>query len=124
MYHNYSEYGQMDFPKTGAEILEKGKAKVKDLKEKLADREVALKVQVKEAGLDDSVDILLNIDDLLNEACSSANAPSDVKVRLQNLVRKIRDERQELDRLELMVRNLPEGETFKLSFDALTYFGF
>lgn len=119
-----NEFKNLHFPKTGKEIVEKGKAKVESLTGKLADREKALKEQLTEAGLTDTMDILLNIDDLLNEACSSANAPSDVKVRLQNIVRKVRDEKAELERVETMVRNLPEDETFKLSFEALTYFGF
>jgi len=119
-----NEFKQLYFPKAGHEIREKGHDKIQVLKGKLEDRERALREQIKDAGLNDSVDILLNIDDLLNENNSSANAPSDVKVRLQNLVRKVRDEKDELERVELMVRNLPSDETFNLSFDALIYFGF
>jgi len=123
MYYG-NEMKQLHFPKKGTEIEEKGKALIEALKGKLADREKALKAQLTEAGLTDTMDILLNIDDLLNEAVSSANAPSDVKVRLQNIVRKVRDEKAELERLEMMVRNIPREETFKLSFEALAYFGF
>lgn len=123
MYYG-KEFGQLHFPKTGKEIVLKGHEKVEALKKKLVEREVELKAMLKDAGLTDSLDILLNIDDLLNEAVSSANAPSDVKVRLQNIVRKVRDEKDELERVEMMVRNLPVDEQFKLSFEALTYFGF
>ena len=119
-----NEFKNLHFPKEGKAIIEKGRLKVEELKGKLADREKALKEQLTEAGLTDTMDILLNIDDLLNDAVSSANAPSDVKVRLQNIVRKVRDEKAELDRVETMVRNLPKEETFNLSFDALEYFGF
>jgi len=119
-----NEFKELHFPKTGKEIEEKGKAKIGELKAKLVDREKALKAQLTEAGLTDTMDILLNIDDLLNEAVSSANAPSDVKVRIQNIVRHVRDEKAELERVEIMVRNIPREETFNLSFDALIYFGF
>lgn len=121
-----NEFKELEFPKTGKEIKEKAQMKADELRQKLADREKALKVQLEEAGLTSTMDILLNIDDLLNEANSSANAPSDVKVRIQNIVRKVRDEKAELERLELVVRNIPEyrEEPFALSFDALSYFGF
>lgn len=123
MYYS-KEFNELHFPKTGAEIEEAAGEKAQELKEKLQERERALRVQVKEAGLSDSVDVLLHIDDLLNRDASSANAPSEVKVKLQNLVRKIRDEREELERLHLVMRNIPREETFNLSFAALGYFGF
>jgi DNA repair exonuclease SbcCD nuclease subunit len=127
-----NEFNELEFPKTGKEIEEKALAKAEELKKKLADREKALKVQLEEAGLTDTMDvrltdtmdILLNIGDLLNEANSSVNVSSDVKVRIQNIVRKVRDEKAELERVGIIVRNIPREETFKLSFDALTYFGF
>jgi len=118
-------FGQLEFPKTGAEIVERVHAKAEALKVKLADREKALDMQLKDAGLTDTMSLLLNVDDLLHgEAMSSANTPSDVKVRIQNIVRKVRDEREELERLNLVIRNLPKDKTFDLSFGALTYFGF
>jgi uncharacterized membrane protein YdfJ with MMPL/SSD domain len=121
-----NEFKELEFPKTGKEIKEKAQAKAEELKKKLADREEALKVQLEEAGLTSTMDILLNIDDLLNEANSSANAPSDVKVRIQNIVRKVRDEKAELERIELVIRNIPEHreKPFDLSFEALSYFCF
>ena len=124
MYYNGNEFRQLTFPKTGEQIKERGVEKIRTLKLSLKSRERAIQAIVKEAGLTSSVDILLNVDDLLNENFSCEQAPSEVKARLQNVVRKVRDEKEELSRLELMVRNLPDNVKYDLSFDSLSYFGF
>lgn len=123
MYYG-AELKELSFPKTGAEIETATNEKMEAIKAKLAMRESALRLLVKEAGLSDTVDVLLRLDDLMNKDASAAETPSEVKVKLQNLVRKIRDEHEEMERLSLVSRNIPREQTFDLSFAALEYFGF
>lgn len=108
----YGAFDQLRFPKTGAEI------------KRLQEREEAAAKIIEDIGVDSPVDALINVKELLERTHSSSKAPSEAKNRLQHVVGKIEKERKELAQLKAVERNLPESETFNLSFTSLRYFDF
>jgi hypothetical protein len=122
MYHR--QFDQLWFPKKGAEVRQQIQDKIAKLDKRLEEREEFLRGLVAEAGVEDSVDALINLDSLLQTARRSAKAPAEAKTRMQEVIEKIGKERKEKELLMLVDRNLPNDETFNLEFEALRYFEF
>ena len=122
-FHMSRVFENLEFPKKGAEIVEKAEVKLGQLREKIAGREALLSDLAKELKLESAVDVLVHADDLDNRVTNAAGSSAE-KAKLRNALGKLREEREICQELEMLIRNLPREETFRLTFESLQYFGF
>lgn len=118
-----SMFSDLHFYKTGAEIKGKCEERIAAVRESAAEREKLINELTKQMGLKTATDVLLHMDDL-DGLVSNARAESPVKAKLHQAVGSLRDKREELESLEMVVRNIDTSEKFKLSFSALEYLEF
>jgi hypothetical protein len=116
-------FENLEFPKKGAEIVEKAEVKLGQLRGKIAGREELLSDLAKELKLESAVDVLIHADDLDNRMTNAAGTSAE-KAKLRNALGKLREEREICKELEMLIRNLPKEETFRLTFESLQYFEF
>jgi hypothetical protein len=121
--HMSRVFDNLEFPKKGAEIVAKAETKLGELREKIAGREALLSDLAKELKLESAVDVLIHADDLDNRVTNAAGTSAE-KAKLRNALGKLREEREICKELEMLIRNLPREETFRLTFESLQYFGF
>jgi hypothetical protein len=122
-FHLGRVFENLEFPKEGAEIVEKAEGKLADLREKIQAREKMLEGLAKDLNLESAVDVLIHADEL-DDRMSNAAGTSAEKAKLRNALGKVREERETCRELEMLIRNLPREETFRLTFESLQYFGF
>jgi hypothetical protein len=122
-FHMSRVFENLEFPKKGSEIVAKAEAKLGTLREKIQGREEILADLAKELKLETAVDVLIHADDLDNRVTNSAGSSAE-KAKLRNALGKLREEREVATELEMLIRNLPKEETFRLTFESLQYFGF
>jgi hypothetical protein len=121
----YGNFDNLAFPKTGSEIKTKAAGLRVQLLEKVEERKKRIQGLATEMALTDPVEVLMNLDELIkNTSSNTAGATVGNKAALQREVAARKSELEEIGKLDLIVRNLPESESFKLSFQELTYFGF
>jgi hypothetical protein len=118
-----SMFSDLHFYKTGAEIKSKCELRVDKVLESATEREKLIDDLTKQMGLKTAADVLLHMDDL-DDLVSNARAESPVKAKLHQAVGSLRDKREEIDSLQMVIRNIDTSEKFKLSFSALEYLGF
>jgi hypothetical protein len=116
-------FSDLHFYKTGAEIKNKCELRVDKVRESAIEREKLIDELTKQMGLKTAADVLLHMDDL-DDLVSNARAESPVKAKLHQAVGSLRDKREEIENLEMVIRNIDVSEKFKLSFSALEYLGF
>jgi hypothetical protein len=122
-FHMSRVFENLEFPKAGAEIVEKAEAKLAELRDKIKTRERMLEDLAKDLKLESAVDVLIHADEL-DDRMSNAAGTSTEKAKLRNALGKVREEREICRELEMLIRNLPKEETFRLTFESLQYFGF
>ena len=118
-------FPHLSFPKTGSEIKDRVRKMISERLAKIEERKERLNVLSKEMKLDTSMDVLMNIDQLAQGQYSNAAEITVGKAAaLRSEVSALKETQSEVERLQSISRNLPDGETFKLAFDELDYFGF
>lgn len=120
----HGNFQHLSFPKTGKEIKEKVAGMIEARIQKISDREGRIKQLVEKKGVT-ATDFFANLHEF--ESPSYQNTYSFQAGELANLKAEalaIKENREELDRLKLIHRNLPDSDTFKLDFAELDYFGF
>lgn len=121
----YGHFENLTFPKTGTEIKTKAAGLRVQLQEKVEERKKRIQGLATEMSLTDPVEVLMNLDELShNTHSNTAGATVGNKAALQREVAARKSELDEIGNLDLIIRNLPDSESFKLSFQELTYFGF
>jgi hypothetical protein len=116
-------FGDLNFEKTGAEIKGKAETKIGTLREKTKERETTIQELCKGMGLETAMDVLTKMDQL-DDMVSNAAGDSPEKAKLHQAVNRVRDIREEMDQLEIVIRNIDPEKTFTLSFEALEYYEF
>jgi hypothetical protein len=116
-------FGDLNFDKTGAEIKGKSEELLGTLREKLREREAMIQELTKSMGLETAMDVLTKMDEL-DEMVTNSMGDSPEKAKLHQAVSKLRDYREEMDQLEIVIRNIDPEKTFTLSFEALEYYKF
>jgi hypothetical protein len=109
------------FPKTGREVICAASAKIAKLTLKIGERKKHVRDQAKALGLESVEDALLKAENL---GMNLSVEDSIVHTKMLNNREKARAEQEELEKLEILVRNLPEDAEINLDFDTLEYFGF
>lgn len=116
-------FGDLNFDKTGAEIKGKAETKLGNLRHKVTEREATIQELCKAMGLETAMDVLTKMDQL-DEMVSNAAGDSPEKAKLHQAVSRVRDIREEMEQLEVVIRNIDPDKTFTLSFEALEYYEF
>lgn len=115
------EFNQLVFPKSGSDIVAKAVQKAEKIEAKITERKRVVGDMAKSLGITNVEDALLRAEDLGLEL----NAEDQVvHSKMLSNRSKAQKENEELRRLQMLIRNLPPDQSFDLSFDALSYFGF
>jgi hypothetical protein len=122
-FHMSRVFENLEFPKKGSEIVIKAEEKLGALRKKIGEREALLADLAKELKLKSAVDVLIHADDLDNRVTNSAGSSAE-KAKLRNALGKLREEREIAKELDMLIRNLPKEEEFRLTFESLQYFEF
>lgn len=117
----HGEFSSLSFPKKGKEIKGRVELKVAENKAKLDEKEIEIKKMAKEFDLD-IVKLLMDLDSL--RGMSNRAMPSQEMDKLQSLAHRIDALKKENAKLGLVLRNLPDGTEFNLTFSELEYFAF
>lgn len=115
--------GDLSFDKTGAEIKGRAETKLGVLRDKLKEREEVIQGLTTSMGLETAMDVLTRLDQL-DEMVSDGIADSPEKAKLHQAVLKLRDHREEMGQLDIVIRNIDSEKVFTLSYDALEYYEF
>lgn len=122
----HGSFESLSFPKPGEHIITKAKKMIGEIEAKIKEREGRVKDLATEMKLDSSMDVLMNLDQLAPNNYS--NSGSEIQLgkasALRSEITAIHTARTEQQRLQMIVSNLPAGDTFKLTFGELEYFGF
>jgi hypothetical protein len=121
----YGDFESLNFPKTGKEIVERAVALRDRVAAKIKEREGRIRDAAKEMGLKDAGDVLMSlqaISDGTSNGAGDLNLNVGLAAKVRGEVSEVQKERKEVEKLRLVIENLPQGETFKLSFAELTYF--
>lgn len=125
----------LEFPKYGKEIVAQAEKKVKVVEAKIKERQDRIKNITEKKGIN-VADILGNLEALsvqgihtyhgLTEGAMSPSLNLNVGEAelLKAEAKAIKEEKQSLDNLNLIIRNLPKEQVFKLQFDQLEYLDF
>lgn len=122
MFNGDSKYEHLVFTKTGTQILEKAKSKCDYLVEKIKLRgdELAKICQEKK------IDAVLMLDAIRRSEVSNTYGliPNEEVAKIQELSRRIEQNRTELKMVESVIRNLDSDRKFELTFTELEYWRF
>lgn len=121
----YGNFKNLSFPKSGKHIVQKATALRDTLVAKIKEREERIRGAAAEAGLKDAADVFLSLQ-AVAEGTSSHNGINmnvGLAAKVRSEVSALSEERKEVDRLRLIIENLPPDSTFDLDFDELRYFG-
>jgi hypothetical protein len=126
----YGSFESLQFPKTGAMIVTKARVLHKSITAKMKEREGRIRAAAKEMGLKDAGDVLMSMQSIANGESAYGNAPAanlnltvGLAANMKSEIAEMDKERQETERLRLIIDNLPPREKFKLKFEELKYFG-
>jgi hypothetical protein len=122
----YGDFASLEFPKKGREIVTKAKALSARLGKKIKEREKRIRDAAKEAGMKDAGDVLLSLQSIAEGSSNAGDVNMNVGLaaKLKGELAEMNKERTEVDRLRLIIENLPPKGTFSLKFDELRYFEF
>lgn len=120
----YGTWNNISFTKEGTDLKAKVDAKILTLKRKQEERQERIRVICANKGLN-ITDLLQNIDAFNQNMSNQAfNMNVGEMEALKSESRALRDERATLKTLEIMSRNLDEGQQYKLTFEQLEYLDF
>lgn len=117
-------WSNFQFFKSGSEIKAKAETKVQQLQAKLEDRQNRINAMCKEKGLD-ITQLLTNIDAFANGMSSDAlriNIGELSQIKAET--RAMKDERNTLEQLQIIVRNVVPSTSYELTFSQLEYLDF
>lgn len=115
-------FSKLSFPKTGEEIKKQAEEKIEKLQAKIEERKRLIAEHAAQLGIESVEDALTRAEELGLELTDAEDQVAHTKM-LSNRSR-AKEEQSEIRQLEMLVRNLPDDETYKLDFDSLQYFGF
>lgn len=112
----------LKFPKLGKEIIEAAMATKDAVAEKIDDRQKRISRLCEEKGLS-VADFFNNADEFYNNSTAYGVQAGEL-AQLREESMHIQNEKAVLKELDLIIHNLPPEESFDLTFEDLTYFGF
>ena len=113
----HGSFSNLSFPKKGAAIKRKIQVMLKEIRDKLKERKGRVEILAKDMKMD------MNIDKLSDGSYS--NSGQEIKAAaLRQEIAAMKAQSDEAEKLESILRNLPDNETYKLDFSELSYFGF
>lgn len=120
----YGDFENLEFPKTGKQIIERAVALRDRVAAKIKEREDRIRGAAAEMGLKDAGDVLLSLQAIAegNSNAGDLNMTVGLAAKVRGEVAELTKERKEIEKLRLVIENLPQDATFKLSFAELTYF--
>jgi trehalose-6-phosphate synthase len=110
-----------EFPKKGSEIKEKAKKKIEQLKAKVETRRTMISEQAAALGIKSVEEALTRMEEFGHKPEVEDQVAFSKIVSNRN---KVKSEWDEIEKLKLLARNLPDDGEYKLDFAALEYFGF
>jgi hypothetical protein len=120
----YGDFESLTFPKTGKEIVDRATALRERVTAKIKEREQRIRDAAKEMGLKDAGDVLMSLQ-AISEGTSNGgelNLNVGLAAKVRGEVSEVQKERKEIEKLRLVIENLPQGDSYDLSFGELTYF--
>lgn len=100
----YGDFESLTFPKTGKEIVDRATALRERVTAKIKERGQRIRDSAKEM---DEGDVLMSL---------------YLAAKVRGEVSEVQKERKEIEKLRLVIENLPQGDSYDLSFGELTYF--
>ena len=123
--HYHGDFESLSFPKSGAEIIENAKVIRNRLNEMIKEREERIRVASKEAGLETGADVLFSLKELDYGLSNTAGGlTAGLAGKIQKEVGARRSEKDEVEKLDTVIHNLPREGKFELTFAELDYFEF
>lgn len=122
----YGNWNGLEFPKYGKEIVLQSEKKVLQLEAKIKERQERIKTITEQKGIN-ITDLLSNLDALSGQSTTNYaafNMNVGEQEQLKAEAQCIKQEKQNLEQLQLIVRNLPKEQVFKLTFQQLEYLDF
>lgn len=117
-------FGSLSFPKKGSEIVAKATELKTQLMAKIEEREGRIREAANSAGFKDASDVLFQIDNLAGNHSNQRELTAGLSAQIKQEISARQNEVEEVEQLNLIIKNLPHEETFTLSFEELRYFGF
>lgn len=128
----YGEFASLSFPKKGSYIKEKARVMLDANKRVIDEKASEIKAMCKEYNLN-MVDLLTDLDTLRGHSSKQVASREMAKLqklasqerdKLQKLASQVDELKKEIEKLDLIVRNLPDNAEYNLTFEELKYFGF
>lgn len=122
----YGDFGSLSFPKKGSEIIEKCTTLRAQLMNKIEEREKRIREVAAEANMKDAADALLALESIAQGSSNAGDVNMNVGLaaKVRGEINERTKEREEVEKLNLIINNLPSDDVFHLNFGELTYFGF